>query len=73
MLSSEPLYISIEITRMARNAINRAKNRAESGFSRKKLLSGIKSGQVNARRPRIDPINIGSQEITEEIVLVFLT
>jgi hypothetical protein len=45
----------------------------ESGFSRKKSLSGIKSGQVNASRPRIDPIKIGSQEITEEIVLVFLT
>lgn len=73
MLSSAPLDISIEITRMARNAINRAKNRAESDFSRKKSLSGIKSGQVNARRPIVEPIIIGSQEIIEEIVLVFLT
>jgi hypothetical protein len=73
LLSRAPLDISTEITKTARSAINKAKNRAESGFNRKKLLSGIKSGQVNERSPRVDPINIGSQESIEAIVLVFLT
>jgi hypothetical protein len=50
-----------------------AKKRAESDLRRKKLLSGIKSGQVNASRPRDDPTTIGTQENIEEIKLVLLT
>jgi hypothetical protein len=73
LLSSAPLDISTEITRTARPAMKSAKKRAESDLRRKNLLSGIKSGQVNASRPRDDPTTIGTQENIEEIKLVLLT
>jgi hypothetical protein len=73
LLSSAPLEISTEITRTARPAMKKARKRAESDLNRKKLLSGIKSGQVNAIRPSDDPKTIGIQENTEAIKLLLLT